>query len=118
MEPLLLGLTGVLTGLITSLIGIKPRFEFVMWISFYILWFIILGDAATPMNVFLISLISGVIHGATGAVLVEQNIKNNPWAAEEFEKLGDKVRQTMVVFSIGMGLLFGVILAGVAWLMQ
>lgn len=118
MEPLLLGLSGIATGLVTSLIGIRPKHEFGMWIALYVVWFLVLGEAATPMNLLIISILSGISHGATGAILVEQNMANNPWAAEDFEKLGDKVRQTMVMFSIGMGLMFGLLLAGIAWLLQ
>lgn len=117
MESLLLGLFGLIPGLITSLIGIKEKAAFALWVAIYITWFIILGDDASMMNMFLISVIAGLVNGITCFVLVDKHIESNPWAKEEFDKLGEKAAQTLLMFSLGMGVAFGVILAGISWLL-
>ena len=115
MEPLLLIASGLATGLITSLVGLPSKFEFPMWIALYVGWFLVLGDAAQPLDMFLISTGTGVIHGGVQVGLLEQYKANNPWSAEEFENLGEKAGRQMFIFSVAMGAIFGGILAGIAW---
>jgi hypothetical protein len=103
--------TGLVMGLITSLVGLSPALEPLVWMVGYAVWLRVMVGRRSPsplMTTVLASLASGVVVGLVQAVLLEPYRLANPWYAAYHG--GDQltVGAQMVVQGLGMGALFGV----------
>ncbi|MFQ5530247.1 MAG: hypothetical protein ACE5FP_07835 [Gemmatimonadota bacterium] len=113
-----LGLTGVLMGLVSCLVGMRPKVENPAWWGLYAIWIaiVLFVDRSAPFITILIaSGMAGLLHGTTTALLLDQYRDNNPWHAEKTQGS----RGTLAAYFIGMGLVigiaFGTVVGGVAW---
>ena len=82
-----LGLTGVVMGLLTALVGLPPGIEPLVWVGAYALWVVVVTRRRTPrplVTVLLASVWTGVLTGLVQGALQSSYIANNPWYAEEF----------------------------------
>lgn len=115
-----LGLTGVVMGLLTALVGLPPSVEPLVWLGAYALWVVMLtrrGTTRPLVTVLLASVWTGVLTGLVQGVLQSSYIANNPWYAEEFAGAGTGLGlgAQFVGFGAMMGLIFGVAVGLVAF---
>ncbi len=115
-----LGLTGVVMGLLTALVGLPPSIEPLVWLGAYALWVVVITrrETARPLvTVLLASVWTGVLTGLVQGALQSSYIANNPWYAEEFADAGTGLwlGVQFVGFGAVMGLIFGVAIGLVAF---
>lgn len=116
MWVLVLSLTGLVMGLVTSLVGLPGSVEPLVWIAFYVAWGVLvirreLRPFLTPL---VASTLSGVWTGGTQYVLRDQYLANNPWYADQLTEQGMTLSGT-VLFGVGMGVVWGLIVGGICW---
>ena len=114
---LLLSLTGVVMGLLTSLVGLPQSVEASVWMGFYVAWgVVILKRRASPFTSALVaSVLSGVWTGSLQIALGDAYIAHNPWYAEEIAKAGGMQPTAVMIFALGMGVAWGVLVGGILW---
>lgn len=109
-----LSLTGVVMGLVTSLAGIPPSIETVVWIAFYVAWIVLVVRYRIErpfLTVLLGSIATGVLAGAIQVLLFWQYRANNPWYADELQGKG---RTAFLMSFVGQGVIAGAIFGLIA----
>ncbi len=103
---LALSTTGVFMALLSSLIGMRPKVENPLWWAVYAVWIAIVvsADRGAPfLTILVASPLSGLWHGATQAILLNQYKRNNPWHAEEDAGLEAEVLGAVCPHGCGSG---------------
>jgi len=114
----LFSLTGLVMGLVTSLVGISPGLEPVVWTGFYALWgIVIVRDRLSPVLTPLVAGVgAGLLTGLTQYALWDRYVASNPWYADQ---LTDDVGLPSILgFAILMGAVWGLLVGGVCWAVQ
>lgn len=109
--------TGLVMGLLTSLVGLSPALEPAVWVANYGVWLWMMQRRASPSpfpTAVLASLVSGVVVGTVQAALLPAYIASNPWYAAYMNGTPASLGGQMVVQGVGMGMLFGVVVGLVA----
>jgi hypothetical protein len=120
---LILGLstTGILMALLSSLVGLRQKVEIPMWWGLYVIWIVIVlasGVREVFRTILFASVLAGLLHGLTQAILLEQYRKNNPWYADEMQSSTARLRARFVLAAVAVGAAFGAIVGGVAWVLR
>jgi len=114
-----IGLTGVVMGVATALVGIPPALLVVCWVGFYVLWVVVVVRRSTPRpfaTIVLGSVLSGVFTGGIQSAFLTQFRAANPWWATEMDPVADaELVKSLLVQGLGAGLVFGLVVGGVAW---
>ncbi len=113
----ILSLTGIVMGLLTSLVGLPWGLEPAVWVGFYIVWAVVvlkrgLAPFATP---FAASIGSGVLVSLTQFALWEQYVASNPWYFEDVATATERSLPALMGFGIGMGIGWGLLVGGTCW---
>lgn len=109
--------TGLVMGLLTSLVGLSPGLEPAVWVANYGVWLWMMQRRATATpfpTAVAASLASGVVVGTVQAALLPAYIASNPWYASYMSGTRASLGGQMVVQGVGMGMLFGVAVGLVA----
>ncbi len=109
-------LTGLLMGLVTSLIGLYTPAEIVTWIGCYVVWgrVIFADDLPRFTTPLLGSIGAGGLTGLTQFLLWNQYVESNPWYAADL--VGTSANLVEILrFSVEMGAGCGVLVGGVCW---
>ncbi|MCB9675941.1 MAG: hypothetical protein H6737_12535 [Alphaproteobacteria bacterium] len=114
----ILGSWGAVMGLVTSLVGVPPHIEPLLWLGAYVVWIpVILWRRAEPFQTGLAaSLVSGFLVGPIQAALLGLYRANNPWYADAFTGSVRDVQIGMVAGGVVAGFVFGLFVGGLAWL--
>jgi hypothetical protein len=113
-----LGSTGILMGLVSCLIGMRPKVENPAWWGLYAVWVavVLLTDRSAPfLTILIASGIAGLLHGATTGLLLDRYRANNPWHAERTQGPRAKLAAQFVAMGIAIGTAFGAVVGGIAW---
>lgn len=110
----LLSLTGLAVGLLTSLVGLPQHIELGIWIASYIAWgfFVVRRELPAFVTPLLASVLSGVWTGGAQYLLRDHYVANNPWYADEIAKAGGLTLSGILGFALVMGLIWGLLLGG------
>ncbi|MEM6929832.1 MAG: hypothetical protein AAF602_23030 [Myxococcota bacterium] len=114
----LFSLTGLVMGLATSLVGLSPSVEPIVWTAFYALWgVIIVRERLSPVVTPLIAGVgTGVLTGLTQFALWDSYVASNPWYADQ---MTDEVGLGAILgFAIVMGAIWGLLVGAVCWAVQ
>jgi hypothetical protein len=109
-------LTGLLMGLVTSLVGLYTPAEVVTWIGCYGVWgrVVFQDDLPRFTTPLLGSIGAGVLTGLTQYGLWSHYVDNNPWYAAEL--VGTSANLVEILrSSVEMGAGCGVLVGGVCW---
>ena len=104
---LILAPTGVVMGLLSSLVGLPTKVEMALWTGFYLLWVVYGVRAKIEMPVRRMGFVgtcSGLLAGSTQVILMEQYKANNPWYNLVFETSS---AQDLSVSLLGEGIALG-----------
>jgi len=110
--------SGIVMALLSCLIGIRPKIENPIWWVLYAVWVgvaLLLEIPAPFYTLFISSILAGLFHGATSAILLERYIVNNPWHAERMQGPRAKLSAQFVIMGVVVGAMFGAVVAGIAW---
>ena len=112
-----LSLTGVVMGLLTSLVGLPQAVEPGVWIGFYVLWGVAILRTGTPpfVTALLASVLSGVWTGCVQIALADAYVANNPWYADQVAEAGGLQPVAVLLFGVGMGVAWGLLVGVVLW---
>lgn len=112
----LLSLTGLVMGLLTSLVGLPTPVELGTWVACYVAWGVLITRRDLPpfSTAFGASLLSGVWTAGTQFLLWDSYVANNPWYAEELAETSASLPQ-LLGFALGMGAFWGLLVGGVCW---
>ena len=118
--PLVLGLaaTGIPMALLSSLVGLRQKVEIPLWWALYAGWVVVVlstGVEAVFTTITVASLLAGIAHSATQALLVRHYRRNNPWYAEQMQGSDGKLAAGFLVMGVVIGLGFGAVVGLVAW---
>jgi len=112
-HTIILASTGLIMGLLSSLVGLPTMVEFSLWTAFYVLWIVYGVRVNIDMPVrrmAFASTLGGLLAGSTQVILMEQYRENNPWYSEIFETSSAQDLSTKLLGEgIAMGILFGLI---------
>jgi|TARA_B100000530_G_scaffold261072_1_gene174246 hypothetical protein len=116
-HTILLASTGVLMGLLTSLVGLPGMVELSAWTGIYLLW-IVYGlkvELPSPVRTMAFaSTLAGLLAGSTQVILMERYKASNPWYASEFEtSSASDMATAFLVQGIIAGLVFGLIVGAI-----
>ncbi|MCP3981784.1 MAG: hypothetical protein GY716_20980 [bacterium] len=114
----ILAATCIPMALLSSLVGLRQKLEMPLWWGLYAIWIavVLMLDIGAPFRTILIaSTVGGVLHGITQGVLIDRYIENNPWYADQMQGPKPRMRMMFVVMGLGIGLVFGAIMGGIAW---
>jgi len=110
---LILAPTGILMGLLTSLVGLPVQVELAAWLVLYILWLVygVWSEVQMPVRRLAFSgTLSGLLAGSTQVLLMEHYKKNNPWYSDVFETSAAQDLSTKFLGeSIAVGLVLGLL---------
>ena len=104
---LILGPTGVLMGLLSSLVGLPTKVEMALWTGLYLLWVVYGVRVKIEMPVRRMGFVgtcSGLLTGSTQVILMEQYKANNPWYGMVFDT---STAQDLSVNLLGEGIAMG-----------
>ncbi|MFT6395955.1 MAG: hypothetical protein ACJAYU_000697 [Bradymonadia bacterium] len=110
---LVLSLTGLIMGLITSLVGIAA-IEAYVWTVFYVAWVVIVTQRGVEkpfVTIMAASMIGAVLTGVSQMLLFESYMANNPAYAEQ---MADAKSWQTVPVALVMGAVFGAVFGGIA----
>ncbi len=110
--------TGILMGLVSCLVGMRPKVENPAWWGLYVVWLVVvfvLEPAAPFWTVLVASGLAGLLHGATTGLLLNQYREHNPWHAERTKGPRAKVAAQFVAMGPVIGAVFGLVIGGIAW---
>ena len=110
--------SGIAMALLSSLVGMPPKLENPLWWALYAVWVataLILETEAIFSTLLVASVLSGLLHGATTAALLDRYIANNPWHAERMQGPKAKLAIQFVAMGLVIGTAFGAIVAGLAY---
>lgn len=113
-----LAATGVLMGLVSCLVGMRPKVENPAWWALYAVWIavVLLLDRGAPfLTILIASALAGTLHGATRALLLDQYRAHNPWHAKWTQGPRGKLSLQFVVMGAVIGTAFGAVVGGIAW---
>lgn len=115
---LALASTGILMGLLSSLVGLRPKVENPTWWVLYAVWItvvLVVDRSAVFRTILVASAIAGVLNGTTTSLLLDRYRRSNPWHAARTQ--GPRARLAMQFIGMGLviGLAFGALMGGVAW---
>ena len=112
-HTIILASTGVVMGLLSSLVGLPMLVEFSLWVAFYVLWVVYGVRVKLEMPVrrmAFASTLAGLLAGSTQVLFMEQYRTNNPWYSEVFETSTAQDLSTSILGQgIAKGIAFGVI---------
>ena len=112
-HTIILASTGLIMGLLSSLVGLPSIVEYSLWTAFYVLWVVYGIRVKIDMPVrrmAFASTLGGLLAGSTQVILMEQYRENNPWYSEMFETSSAQDLSTKLLGEgIAMGILFGLI---------
>lgn len=114
----LFSLTGLVMGLVTSLVGISPSLEPVVWTAFYALWgIVIVRERLPPVLTPLVAGVgTGILTGLTQFALWDSYVASNPWYADQ---ITDDVGVGAILgFAVVMGAIWGLLVGAVCWGVQ
>lgn len=115
---LALSLTGVVMGLLTSLVGLGVPAEPIVWTLAYAAWAVIVVKARTPkpfLTVVVGSLLTGLWCGVVQTVLFDAYLASNAEAAAQIEDPSRAAAAPLLIgFGVLMGLVFGAIFGAIA----
>jgi len=119
-QTLLLASSGVLMGLLTSLVGLPGMVEVSAWAALYLVWLVygIKARVASSLRAMAFaSTLAGLLCGSTQVILMEQYKLNNAWYASEFQTSSvSELSTAFLVQGIIAGLVMGLIVGGlVRW---
>lgn len=116
---LVLASTGIIMALVSSLVGMRPRVEIPSWWALYAAWIVVvlvIGNDAPFRTILISSILAGIVHGLTQALLIDSYLDNNPWHAD---KMTGPPRSTLefqfILSGVLFGAAFGVLVATIAW---
>ncbi len=106
-------LTGVVVGLLTSLVGLPGGLEPAVWVGFYLLWGVAVVKRDLPpfWTPFIGSVGSGVLVGITQFALWTSYVASNPWYADQIADSEANLGQ-ILGFGVGMGIGWGLFVGG------
>ena len=115
---LILAPTGVVMGLLKSLVGLPILVEMSAWVGLYILWVVygVRSKIELPVRRIAFSgTLAGLLAGSTQVILMEQYKANNPWYADVFEtssaqNLSTSLLGQNIALGIGFGLITGLLI--------
>jgi hypothetical protein len=112
-HTIILASTGIIMGLLTSLVGLPTPVEFSLWIAIYVLWAVygIRFKMPTPVRSMIVaSVLGGLFCGSIQVVMMEQYRAKNPWHATTFDtSTATDLSTAFLGQGIGIGLIFGLI---------
>lgn len=114
VDPMIVALgalSGVVMGGLTSLVGLPPSVEPLVWFGAYAVWLGAVHRRRSPSpfaTVVLASLASGVVVGLVQGALLPSYIEANPWYAEYMSGTTWSLAGQLLVQGVGMGMLFGI----------
>ncbi len=114
----ILATTGILMGLVSCLVGMRPKVENPAWWGLYVVWVVVvlvLEPASPFLTIFVASVLAGLLHGATTGLLLNQHREHNPWHAERTKGPRAKVAAQFVAMGPVIGGVFGLVVGGIAW---
>jgi hypothetical protein len=112
------GGTGLLMAVLACFVGLKQRFEIILWTLLYAAWVLIvrqLGWTAPFRTILFAGPIAGIVTATVSMALFDQYKRQNPWYAEQFDKPKSKLAGGFFGMGVGMGLMYGAIFGGIAW---
>lgn len=110
--------SGIGMALLSCLIGMRPKIENPLWWGLYVVWvgIALAAGIKAPFSTLLVSsILAGLLHGTTSALLLDQYITNNPWHANRMQGPRGKLASQFMVMGIVFGIAFGAVVAGIAW---
>ena len=110
--------SGIAMALLSCLIGIPPKVENPAWWGLYAVWIgisLFLKIDAPFSTLLVSSILAGLLHGTTCALLFDQYIANNPWHQEKMQGPRKKLKMQFIFLGIAIGTVFGAIVGGIAW---
>ncbi|MGD8867276.1 MAG: hypothetical protein PVI01_06590 [Gemmatimonadales bacterium] len=113
-----LAATGLLMGLVSCLVGMRPKVENSAWWALYAVWVavVLLFDRGAPfLTILIASALAGALHGTTRALLLAQYRAHNPWHAKWTRGPRAKLALQFVVMGVVIGTAFGAVVGGIAW---
>ena len=108
-HTLILACTGLLMGLLTSLVGLPIVAEVALWIILYLLWVVyaVRIEFSQPVRrLAFASTLAGLITGSIQVILMEQYQVHNPWYSASFET---SVATDLSTQFLGRGIAVGVV---------
>jgi hypothetical protein len=108
----ILGSTGVVMGLLSTLVGLPLLVEFSLWIIFYVLWVVygVRFRLEMPVRTITVgSTLAGLITGSIQVLLMEAYKENNPWHAELFDGPAQQLATQFLGQGIALGFFFGLV---------
>ncbi|MCH9779867.1 MAG: hypothetical protein K0U36_01110 [Alphaproteobacteria bacterium] len=112
--------SGVLMGLMTSLVGFVPQAEFIIWLAYFLLWVVLAVRAPKGkplLSVLGCSVLAGISVGIVQVVLFSHYLANNPAYSGEIASQDLLTRiASFVGFGLGAGTAGGLLLLGVTFL--
>ncbi len=111
----ILSLTGLVMGLLTSLVGLPQFVELGVWLTAYVGWgfFVLRSNLPAFVTPLLASVLSGVWTGGAQYLLRDQYVANNPWYASDIAEAGGITLGGVLGFALVMGLAWGLVLGAV-----
>ena len=110
--------TGIVIAVLSCLVGMRQKIEIPLWWMNYAAWvmIVLLTDSPSPfLTIVISSLLAGVLHGTTQAVLLRQYRRNNPWYEDRMRVPDRRLRVQFILMGVAIGGLFGAVVGGIAW---
>ncbi|TDI86511.1 MAG: hypothetical protein E2O78_02765 [Caldithrix sp.] len=110
--------TGIGMGLVSCFVGMRPKLENPLWWLLYFIWITVvlsLGSNAPFLTLLLASVLAGLLHGCTSALLIDKYIQNNPWHSKQMQGPKSKLARRFVAIGLSVGVVFGVVVGGIGW---
>ncbi|MEQ8766510.1 MAG: hypothetical protein RL885_21530 [Planctomycetota bacterium] len=111
-------LSGIAMALVSCLIGMRPKVENPAWWLVYAAWIaiVILTNAPAPFwTLWIASMLAGLLHGATSALLVDRYVQNNPWHQERMQGPRKKHQLQFLIAGPIVGVVFGALVGGIGY---
>lgn len=113
-----LAMSGIAMGLVSCLVGMRPKLENSLWWGLYAAWIAVvltLGRGSPFLTILVASGLAGVLHGATQTLLLDQYRASNPWHAERTQGPRGKLALQFVAMGAVIGTAAGAVVGGIAW---
>ena len=114
---IILGATGIIMALLSSLVGMRQKVEIPLWWLLYAVWIVVvilMQLESVFWTILMASLAAGILHAITQSILLDRYIKNNPWYADKMTGPKSKMRMMFLIMGIIIGAGFGAIVGGIA----
>ncbi|MGD8815859.1 MAG: hypothetical protein PVJ51_01645 [Acidobacteriota bacterium] len=110
--------SGMAMALLSCLVGMRPKVENPAWWALYAVWITVVLRAGIPSvfwTLWVSSVLAGLLHGVTSALLLDRYIASNPWHADRMEGPRGKLGAMFVGIGAVVGTAFGLLVAGIGW---